>query len=478
MVLITAVLALAPFIIALTSFYFVTKSVAADLHAGMTSLTVGISLATAGYCFGALLGGDFILRFPQRPLFLVCEGLFVGGATLGAAATTGAMLAGGSILMGFATGLLLVVALPPLIQRFPPARLRYTSIFVNLGFFGALTAGPLLGGALSTGSLWRVIYGAVAGVAAVNWGLAYFTLPVRKPLNPGFPFDWPAIALGLLGTFLTFWGAAEAQGQGLGSPLFIGPIAAGALCLLALLVIEYRKRMALSPVRPLSSTIPVTGIAIAMTGGGALFAFLLLAARFMISIQGASALSAGLAFWPMLAGTLATAGLLGLVYRSRFILVLPFAGMLLLVAAGSVMLALTPGSGRGLILAANGLLGMGAGATVAPGLFITGYSTDAKIIGRVFALVELVRSEADFILAPVLIEIGIIYSAGSDLSFEGFRVATWISLVIAILSIVVAAGVYLAGGMQLPRPDVTRWLEQRGTAFESPPLGGAWRRRA
>jgi hypothetical protein len=80
MVLAAAVLALAPFIIALTSFYFAAASVAADLHAGTTALNVGV----------------------------------------------------GSLLMGFATGLLLVVALPLL--------------------------GPIIGGVLSSGSLWRAIY--------------------------------------------------------------------------------------------------------------------------------------------------------------------------------------------------------------------------------------------------------------------------------------------------------------------------------
>ncbi|HLH98853.1 MAG TPA: hypothetical protein VKW08_27400 [Xanthobacteraceae bacterium] len=38
-----------------------------------------------------------------------------------------------------------------------------------------------------------------------------------------------------------------------------------------------------------------------------------------------------------------------------------------------------------------GLLGLGAGATVSPGLFLAGLSLPTQFIGRILALVELVR---------------------------------------------------------------------------------------
>ena len=79
-------MALAPFIVALTAFYFFSKQIAASTGTGAATLDIIISLATAGYAFGALLGGDFIQRFPQRYLFFYCEGLFVIGSILSAAA--------------------------------------------------------------------------------------------------------------------------------------------------------------------------------------------------------------------------------------------------------------------------------------------------------------------------------------------------------------------------------------------------------
>ena len=69
-----------------------------------------------------------------------------------------------------------------------------------------------------------------------------------------------------------------------------------------------------------------------------------------------------------------------------------------------------------------------------------------------------------------------IFSASVDgaLSPRGFRVATGTSVVIAVLSNFVALGVYLAGGIRLPRPELMRWLKEGGTAFQSQPLGGVW----
>ena len=40
----------------------------------------------------------------------------------------------GRILAGFATGLLLVIALPPVIQGFPPEKLPVTVVFINVVF--------------------------------------------------------------------------------------------------------------------------------------------------------------------------------------------------------------------------------------------------------------------------------------------------------------------------------------------------------
>src|SRR6185437_8630325 len=50
-----------------------------------------------------------------------------------------------------------------------------------------------------------------------------------------------------------------------------------------------------------------------------------------------------------------------------------------------------------------GIAGHGAGATVSPGLYLAAFPLPSRLVGRIFARVELVRPVADFILAPVML---------------------------------------------------------------------------
>lgn len=52
---------------------------------------------------------------------------------------------------------------------------------------------------------------------------------------------------------------------------------------------------------------------------------------------------------------------------------------------------------------------------MSPGLFIAAFSLPSKLVGRSFALIELVRSGADFILAPILLRTARVMSHGAPL---------------------------------------------------------------
>jgi len=44
-----------------------------------------------------------------------------------------------------------VIAIPPLVRRFPLRRLPVTAAMIDVAFFGAVTAGPVVGGAAGLG---------------------------------------------------------------------------------------------------------------------------------------------------------------------------------------------------------------------------------------------------------------------------------------------------------------------------------------
>lgn len=75
-----AILALSPFIVVTTASIFLRPDVMKEFEAGTTGLDVVAGMSTAGYAFGALVGGDLVQRFAQRRLFFLCEALFVTGS--------------------------------------------------------------------------------------------------------------------------------------------------------------------------------------------------------------------------------------------------------------------------------------------------------------------------------------------------------------------------------------------------------------
>lgn len=211
-----AILAITPFIFVTTASQIIEQRVAADVGTNLTGISVLSGLAIAGYAFGALLAGDLIQRFPQRRLFFICEALFITGCAVAAGGRDLVMFGAGEVLAGFATGLLLVIALPPVVQRFPASRMPTTSAVINIGFFGAVTAGPLLGGAVSLADSWRALWIGIGALGVLAYFLAALTLPDKPPPKPDARFDKSAIVLSCFGTVLPFWASGELVGHGFG----------------------------------------------------------------------------------------------------------------------------------------------------------------------------------------------------------------------------------------------------------------------
>lgn len=471
-----AILALAPYIVVTTAYFLYRDEAARELGVGRQGLEILSGLATAGYAFGALLGGDLTQRFPQRPLFLVCQFLFSAGCIMAAAAHNPILFGCGRVLFGFATGLLLVCALPPVVRRYPARHMPVTAAVVNIGFFGAVAGGPVIGGLIADYDAWRWFYGALAAVGAANFILALLTLPDQEAPHPDLRFDREAVLLAFAATFLPFGGAGALSGTGFASFAFAVPVFVGLVCYVALLLTEYHKKEPLAPVKLMWSSLPVIGTWAAMIGGGVFVSFMMLAVEFLIHLQHLSPFAAGVSFWPQIIGTLITAALLGALFRTRYLPLLLLGGMLALSVGGALLLTLEPGSGAVRFSSAVFLLGLGAGATVSPGLFIAGFALSSEMLGRIFSLVELVRTVPDFVLAPVILEVAMAASGGKKLTLAGFRLALWSNLGLAIAATIFGAALYFGGGLRLPRPDLVNWIEKGGRAMDSPPLLAILRR--
>jgi hypothetical protein len=181
----------------------------------------------------------------------------------------------------------------------------------------------------------------------------------------------------------------------------------------------------------------------------------------------------GLLFLPELAGALLTAVILGVVLKRRELHYLPLVGMAFL-AAGIAVFRIQVPSTQALTLIGSGLTGIGLGAAVAPALFVAGFSLPAASLQRVFAIVELLRAVAAFLVAPVLAHFAATVG-GSPAA--GTEIVLWIGLGIAIGGAVIAVLLYALGGARARTPDLRRFMDGEGPAWYSPPLLAAVRNR-
>jgi len=115
----------------------------------------------------------------------------------------------------------------------------------------------------------------------------------------------------------------------------------------------------------------------------------------------------------------------------------------------------------------SGLIGLGVGGSVAPALFIAGFSLRNSALQRVFAIIELLRAVAAFAVAPVLAHVAATVG-GSPAAGTG--TALWICFGIASGGTLFAVSLYALGRVRPPTPALEVWMSGEAPAWYSPPL--------
>lgn len=378
------------------------------------------------------------------------------------------------IVQGLCTSLMLIAAVPPLVTSWPAEKMPTTAGVMNLCIFGAVAVGPTVGAWQLSGGAWRPLFWVVAGLAVLALLFSLLTFEDQPPLDRSSPVDLVALSLAVIGCGASFYGAGALQSGKTANVSSVVPLVAGAALLVALVVYEFRIKRPLMPVEAVATSVPITGIFIALTTSAAAFGLMELILEMLKSMKPASSPGhTALLFLPEFAGAILVAGVFGVLFRTRYTPLLAIGGMLLVVASAAVLLASMPTSGP-MVALSTGLLGLGVGASVSPALFLAGLSLPAKLLQRVFAMIELTRGVTAFLVAPILVFLaGIIGSAHA----VGLKDAVWICLGIASFGFIASSVLYLTGRPWLEVPDLERW--QGGAddpAWSSPPLLGALRR--
>jgi MFS family permease len=459
------VFALVPYLALSAAITPLTPIIAGDLHTSLQTMSLGTGLANAAYAIGTVLAVQFAQHLPQRRVMVLYVALLVIGSILAAAAHSPGVFIAGRVLQGLCTSLLLIAAVPPLALGFGAEKLRATAVIMSMCIFGAVTLGPTIGGLQASSHEWRPLFWAIAAISAGALVLSLLTYEDTPPANPDAPRDPVAIGLATAGSLAAFYGASQLLTHPFLDAQTVVPLLGGLALIVLLVINQYRARRPLLTIRSmLSSTIPVAGIVIALSAAAPSVSASALTANLLASRY--SAVHLGLLYLPELGGAILTAVVLGVVINKRALQYVPLAGMIFLAAGIGVFRVQLPPS-QALTLVGAALIGIGLGAAVAPGLFAAGFSLPAANLQRVFAIIELLRAVAAFMVAPIFAHFA--FTVGGSVE-AGTGIALWIGLALAVGGALVAVVVYVLGGARPQTPDLERFMSGDGSAWYSPPL--------
>src|SRR6201997_5489701 len=393
------IFALVPYLALSAALQPITPIISSQLHMSPQTTSLAFGMSNAGYAIGTVFAVQFALRLPQRRMLLGYGVLLVSGSVLAAAAPTAGVFVAGHVLQGLCTSLLLIAAVPPLVVAFPLSKLRWTAMILNVCIFGAVALGPLVGGIQAQANGWRPLFWIVAGIAAAALMLSLLTFQDAPPADRSATRNPLPVALAAAGCVALFYGASELLTHPFVDVMTLVPLACGLALIVVLLVYQYRAKRPLLCIRPLGSTLPVSGIAVAMCAAASSISAVALAA--VLLTDKFSPVHLGLLQFPEFIAALITAVVLGIVFRTRGLHYLVLGGMLALIAGILVLQSQLPPTSL-LMALGSGLIGLGVGGSVAPALFIAGFSLRNNALQRVFAIIELLRAVAAFSIAPIL----------------------------------------------------------------------------
>src|SRR5882757_7145258 len=436
-----------------------------QLHMTTQVMSLSSGLGNAAYAVGTVLAVQFAQHLPQRRMLLLYAVLLVVGSVLSAAAQNAGMFICGHVLQGLATSMLLIAAAPPLTIGFPKDKLRHTAVIMNMCVFGAVALGPFIGGVQAEANAWRPLFWIIAAIALLALVMAALTFEDAPPADLDAPRDLKAIALATVGCTAAFVGAAQLTTHAFSDLAASVPMFGGLALIVVLIVYQFKAQRPLLTVRRmLTSAIPVAGVGVALFAAAASVAATALTAN--VLLQTYNPVRVGLLYLPELGGAIVMAVVFGFVITRKAMHYLPLAGMVLLAAGILVFRIALPGNVP-LILIGSGLTGLALGATVAPALFVAGFSLESNGLQRGFAIIELFRAVAAFMVAPILAHFAMTFSGDVVV---GTGIALWIGFGLAIGGAVFGVAIYVLSGARPQPPDLDRFLDGESPAWYSPPL--------
>ena len=320
-------------------------SIKTDLNFSQESLQWVITAYAIVFGGVLLLGGRLADLLGRRRVFMAGLALFTVSSLLDGLAWSEGSLIAFRGLQGLGAALLSPAALSILTTTFREGRERN----IALGIWGAASgsggaAGVLLGGALTSALNWSWIFFINVPAGIIVLAISPWLLKESRANLGHRRFDFAGAVSITGGLMLLVYAMTRATQHGWATPESIGLLAASALLLVAFVVIEYRTKAPLLPLRIFRLRTLTASNITGLLMGGAIFSQFFLLTLYMQQVLHYSALKTGVAYIALTLAIISfSAAAQALVTRLGIRLVLP-AG-LALSAVALVLFARLPVDG-------------------------------------------------------------------------------------------------------------------------------------
>jgi EmrB/QacA subfamily drug resistance transporter len=254
--------------------------------------------------FGSLLllGGRIADFIGRKKAFIIGLLGFAGASALGGIAATQELLFAARALQGVFGALLAPAALSLVSVTFTDPKERAKAFGVYGGISGGGAAiGLILGGALTEYFSWRWCLGVNIPIAI---GTALLAIPVVKESKAGgeHSYDIPGVLTATLGLFSLVYGFNRAATVGWTAAETVSLLIASLLLLGTFIVIEFRVRNPLMPMRVVLERNRGGSYLSSLIIGAGIFSIFLFLGIYLQSVLGYSPLKSGFAFLPFTFG--------------------------------------------------------------------------------------------------------------------------------------------------------------------------------
>jgi EmrB/QacA subfamily drug resistance transporter len=248
-------------------------------------------------------------RIGSKLVFLSALVLFTLGSALCALAPTKEALIIFRIFQGIGGGALMPVAFAIVYRTFPPTDRGRVTAVIGIPILMAPAFGPTIGGYLSTNFDWNAIFTVNVPIGVITLVLALLILPGRllereqqnsaegevlvEVLGRRKRFDILGLVLSMVGFTSLVYGITQAGSKGWGDSTVLTFILAGALVLVAFVIVELRASDPVMDMRLFKNyTFSISNLLMWVVAA-VLFGSLFLLPLFFENVQGDTALTAG-----------------------------------------------------------------------------------------------------------------------------------------------------------------------------------------